>query len=563
MPRSQNTTTNKPLGLEATAVTILLFILFTNILGASQLLLGIAVHQFTVPCALACSLLLVRYFYYSYFNFKLLLTVSVAIIASALLAPQLLDLSWDGQTYHQETIIQLQQGWIPHQTRVVLPPPDTGGSLWVNHYPQGAELFAAHIYTLTGNIETAKMGNLLWLIATMLLATSVVQRFLPSRKYLAVITGIIIAFNPISSYQLFTHYLDGQLALSLTCLILLLIKSLQAKSFFFFDHTILIPLLAAYVVSIKYTGLLFATLALIIYSISILYTKKLSAVKQLTISAGIALVLVLLSGFHPYITHVRYYDHPLFPLKGTVPLDMITEITPSGLIPFPTYSQFFISLFSKSRGAVDAAFEIKVPFTTTIEELKVFQNPDPRLGGLGPFFGGTLLFCILIHLYCLATKKTTSKTLLYGSVCIMIIAIITPASWCARYIGFLWLYPVFIMLQSTNKRVQQYLVCLLLANALTVSSINTYFQLKDSRIVKEQYSQLKNLAGDNSVLVDFRTFRSNRLRLENNQIAFQVVQKLDCTQPFHIKKHESVFCPPGIPATFEPAELKTSFSPYK
>ena len=152
--------------------------------------------------------------------------ILVAVVLSVyLLSATVYDLSWDGRDYHQKAIYELMQGWNPiYQLQ------DTGIAYrdnWLNHYPKGPWIAAASLNMLAGNIEAGKSFNLLLISAVFLASFSVLLSFPRLKTWEAFLISALIAANPVSVYQSFSYYIDGQVSSIFILLVLLLIKLIK------------------------------------------------------------------------------------------------------------------------------------------------------------------------------------------------------------------------------------------------------------------------------------------------------------------------------------------------
>ncbi|MBK8142070.1 MAG: hypothetical protein IPK57_14595, partial [Chitinophagaceae bacterium] len=130
-------------------------------------------------------------------------------MSAILIAGFFYDTSADGLVYHQETIYQLKTGWNP--VNKILPD-SVNQAIWINHYAKGAEIPQASIYSMTNRIETGKATNIILLAGSFFLTASALSVFgrLTMRKVL-LLSGLLV-LNPVTINQLFTYYVDGQLA---------------------------------------------------------------------------------------------------------------------------------------------------------------------------------------------------------------------------------------------------------------------------------------------------------------------------------------------------------------
>ena len=67
------------------------------------------------------------------------------------------DNTWDGNTYHKEMIGLMKNGMNPVYN-------SESGDIWVQHYARAVETFSAVIYSFTGNIESGKALNFIFIL---------------------------------------------------------------------------------------------------------------------------------------------------------------------------------------------------------------------------------------------------------------------------------------------------------------------------------------------------------------------------------------------------------------
>ena len=79
------------------------------------------------------------------------------------------DFSYDGQSYHQATVLQLINGFNSVYDQV-------GGTPFniTETYPRAAELNAAALYKITDNIKKSKSSNIVLIITTFLLTLAII-----------------------------------------------------------------------------------------------------------------------------------------------------------------------------------------------------------------------------------------------------------------------------------------------------------------------------------------------------------------------------------------------------
>ncbi len=106
------------------------------------------------------------------------------VILAIFFAGMFYDISFDGQWYHQESVLQLSTNWNPVKANLEVPEAERGYSgdndwctgrddqvqnlhpfnntspnlkyVAINHFPKGIEIAEASIYKISKHIETAK-----------------------------------------------------------------------------------------------------------------------------------------------------------------------------------------------------------------------------------------------------------------------------------------------------------------------------------------------------------------------------------------------------------------------
>ncbi|MGE5224707.1 MAG: hypothetical protein ACM3PY_19905, partial [Omnitrophica WOR_2 bacterium] len=277
------------------------------------------------------------------FNWKLILTgfaiITLLSCLSYAISSRFFDLSWDGRDYNQKAIRALSSGWDPVYNEQQ--PTDIYYNTWLNHYPKGAWIASASLYQLTGNIEGAKVFNLLLIAAVFFMALAFCLRFPQLKTWQAVLISLMLAANPVSIYQSLSFYVDGQVA---SILALLLLTFLLA--FIQSDDISLVSIFAILLIglNLKFT----ATAYIVLLTIGLLAagfylekralanipgiqhlsangllgnsqtpsTKSRQFRRLLAVTIAGVFLGVLVAGFNPYVTNLIYYRNPFFPVWG-------------------------------------------------------------------------------------------------------------------------------------------------------------------------------------------------------------------------------------------------------
>jgi len=468
------------------------------------------------------------------FNKKLLLAVSLTFLAvlivSVLLSKSFYDISWDGQTYHQEAVIQLANGWNPfHQ----ISSPEEVHKIWLTHYAKGSWIDAAALYQLTHSIETSKAFNILFIISSFFLGISALINIPRINVAQALILSGLLAFNPVSICQSLSFYIDGQQAS--------LLVSLLAISYLLIVRTEYIRLLnvvylanICILANIKFTSLVYASILIFSLIVWLLIKRNSHIAVKVVIVGSLSLLLgVGFIGYNPYVTNTFYHGHPFYPLAGANKIDIISTNIPKNFIGKNRLEKLFLSTFSESASTYPPeASKLKLPLTIqSVKEREYFTNTDVRVAGFGPLFSGAIILTLIVCLLSLRRDLIkTRMTVLIASL-LMSSILINPEAWWARYVPQLWMLPLLftILALSLKSNILNFLgyaiIVVLLANILMVSSIYFENNFKMSQAIEQQ---LSNISNNNQMLIVnfYQDFRSNRIRFVEKDIKYRELKSL-------------------------------------
>ena len=453
-----------------------------------------------------------------------LIFLAVIFLLGIYVSGKFYDLSWDGQTYHQEAIIQLANGWNPFHDQ---PLPEVSG-IWINHYAKGPWIASASLYSLTGHIEQGKVFNILLIVASFWLCLSALSTHYRRGAPEPVLFSALAACNPIAILQASTFYIDGQLSSMLIIILSLLYLIIKSPAIFL---ALVLTLSVIITVNIKFTALAYI-LALGLPILSYLFlVKERQPFKLIASSLGIGLIAGLLFvGFNPYVTNTVNNGNPFYPLAGPHAVNIVTANSPADFQAMNRLEKLFISTFSKTENAAGSRpTHWKWPFTVSTEELEAIWL-DTRIAGFGPLFGGAVLLSLIL----LATAWPLDKknTMAYTGLGLLIVcsALVNPESWWARYAPQLWLLPVFcamlgLAINSKPQRILGLAIILVLClNLYLVSGAYFERQSKENVILQSQLAEMRRA---HLVLVCFRSDHSNRVRLAEAGVHYREVARLD------------------------------------
>ncbi len=368
------------------------------------------------------------------------------VLLSILVSAYFYDVSYDGQAYHQEAVIQLANGWNPYWDDPL--PESVNQAIWVNHYAKGMETIQASIYAAFGNIEAGKATNMMLWMGSFFLVVSCIgyMGWLPLKK--GVLLGALFASNPVVMNQLITHYVDGVLASLLLCLLAVGICMVRRPER---RHLLVFTFIIVLIVNVKFTAIVYVVLIAGGFLLWLVFQKKWPVFKVFLLVSLVAGVISVAVGYNPYVTNTVGYGHPFHPLMGKETVDIMVINTPADFKGKSELQRFFISLFSRTEIVypwdVNVA-KLKIPFAIYEDEIISTPRVDCRLGGFGPFFSGILLLAVVLLV--IQYRKGKNKLVFYGIMWFIAITIISfiimPESWWARYVPHFWFMPLAIVL---------------------------------------------------------------------------------------------------------------------
>ncbi len=510
------------------SLSVLLFIF--NILFISSLffVLKISISKINFYVSLILTLTLIGFYFFKkgYGFFKVVIrfvTFLLILFLSIFVASKCYDLTWDGNSYHKTAIGELKNGWNPLYQ-------DIGNfnsskenknyisdthDIWTDHYAKGHWIFAANIYSLTNNIESGKSINFLLVISLFLLSVSFLLRY--TSKLFAFLVSLIIVFNPVSIVQISCFYNDiliyNLIVIEMIFIQLILFEN-KKESYLGLLLTLCI------LINIKFTGLAYGAIVMLIYYIPILVCKKFrnKYLKQFTV-LGILSVLIGICfiGSSTYLKNIKYENNPLYPLFGENKVDIMTQNQPKIFSEMNKAEKFIYANFSTLSNITffqDENPTLKIPFTYSQTELYQLIVPDLRIGGFGPLFGGILLISliiIIIGLYFLF-KKDRNLFIIISLLLLSIIifVIVLDEAWWARYLPQLYLLPVialYLLYYFNYRKINVFLsfalVVVLILNCYYIFDNNTFQNLKKYKVIDNQLSQIKSCTNCEVYTKDF------------------------------------------------------------
>ena len=490
---------------------------------------------------------------------RLLIISSAALwlipVFSVLIAGLFYDTSYDGQWYHQETVIRLHDHWNPVYENIAVPAAeqgDLGNGPWctgaddsrpntnsntkppvnlkyinINHFPKAMEIVETSIYQLTHRIETGKAVNLLLVFAVFFLAWSVfktVDSIVPWKK---IAFAFLIALNPITITQLFTFCVDGALASVVSILLLSAGLYFRPNTG---SHWILAGSAVVLLINIKFTAILFILVIGGGLLLALLLSKNGAAARQSFFTFLTAAVLgISFCGFHPYLTNTIRQGNPFYGIAETKV--ELRSITPASLLNRNRFTKLFYSLASHTNNAAELSSPIvqyKIPWGFTREDLENAGEAEVKMAALGPFFSGALLAAIVVFFFSLRFRKAGPwKLTMFLLTLILLTLLILPDAWWLRYAPQLWLVPVVLLYMSEEVFPDgltwvRRLLAVSLMLSVGWSLISIPINMVVSSHIRYQFQQIKAMGEIPAVeYCPYGSFRSNRIRFEEAAISLR------------------------------------------
>ena len=427
-----------------------------------------------------------------------------AVLAIVLLLPLLAglinDTTLDGQEYHFQAVHAIAAGWNPYYERVTFPEVIRAfePTIWITHYPKSSWMVMATSVAAGLSSESAKYIGLAFAVAAGALSASLLFRIgLPVIPSL--LAGLVAAANPIAFAQLLTRMNDGVLGQCMLLFIVLICFWLVYKEKWALFAALL---LMAFSLNLKFSA--------VPYFVALSALATLAAGWFFGVRAGFHVACVLLAGgivsmfllgSAPYLQNVWHHGHPFYPVMGSDAVDIMAINTPAFLEESSRPAAFLFSLFAETHSGFATLPSLKIPFSFTPEEVRFSGGPDARIGGFGPLFSGAIVLAALTAVSMLARKSLsrTSVFALVAAAVVIVVSMIFPESWWARYVPQLWLAPVAVAVaalvsQSRLSRGLAYgILGVMAVNSMLVLASSVYLAQKRHSAV---YEQIERMAAD-------------------------------------------------------------------
>jgi hypothetical protein len=433
------------------------------------------------------------------FSILSVIIFTAAVLVTPFISAFFYDISWDGIAYHQETIIQLKNGWNPFYTHLS---DDIDYLIWSNHYPKFTWIYAANYFSLFDNIESGKTYTVILFLSLFFLSLSLLLTYDKIKVRWALLIACLISFNPIVINQLLNYYLDGTMYILFTLVVVSSIYLIKGKDKIWYYLYVISGIM---LMNIKFTGLPYL---FIIMSVAIFYEIINGKIKDAAVLSGISAFTVLFGifcfGFNPYVTNFIDHAHPLYPVYGKGAIDIMSYTTPLPFTHLNRFEKLFLSLFSVVSNEVIEKPILRFPFIiNNYGEIASSAAPSGRIAGFGFWFSGILMLSFFSTIYYLLSrplKSNISFLVIFGGLVLSVI--INPEAWWARYVPQLWLLPIIILFSLVLHRSKKESILIYLLSFTMIVNSGVIFVTSIKRNYRASQAIIKNL----------NCYRINRIR---------------------------------------------------
>ena len=425
-------------------LSVLLLVPFTWFIGY-----GMCYITFPLAVLLASLILHISGFCFLHHYKEIILSLLI-IALCAVLSAFVMDISFDGQVYHQPTVYALSHGWNPiRDSHNPIISDKWGENIWIDHYCRGMETISASIVAFTGNMESGKAVNIIIAISLFCIIYSFLTRKVntPISRGYAILYAVLLTFSPTVVGQMFTYYIDlcGYYTFIVTGLSLYLIGYGNNKYAWF--------LLAACIIlsgSTKYNMFFWTAYIIFIFIIYLFSIHRIrDGIRIGVFSMLLALVTILFVSYNPFITNTLDHSNPVYPLGGNDPNSPGLRVTASGqpayMAEYPQPLQVLISLASRPQNDVNMPSYIH-PYKHVLQSIPKSAGEGPCLGGAGFLFFECVILSLILLILC--ERREYTRRFLMFLILYTLTPFLLPLGSNIRYVPFIYALPIIILLYS-------------------------------------------------------------------------------------------------------------------
>jgi hypothetical protein len=409
---------------------------------------------------------------------------------------QVFDNSYDGIWYHQEALLNFKNGWNPF----VRPLRADEGSLWgpfyMNHYPKATWMAQAVLYSFTNQLESVKITQLMLMLGLIFLTAFTLLQFSGIPFLVVPIIAVLVGFNPVSIYQLYSFYVDSHLGLALMGLMLFLVLQLYTRNAIFLWPALL---LFVYVSNIKFTGLVYATFLLGLYFVYCVWKKQPQLWRLIIVLFASGIFAVGVFGYPTYIRNIITNQHPFYPIMGPESFgDGIAKIVQSADMEGKNrFEKFWIGTFARPQWSRAPENSVPKKLFKPIPDPYYYTRSDVEMGSFGPYYAEVFISLLVGLLLLVVFKFNQKQHVMLLLLAITLSAFINAEVWYARYTPHLWLAVLTIVAALFFIPKLKWLGYLLLIGLLFNNGLLLKYyasvRIIESKLATEQINQLKKL----------------------------------------------------------------------
>jgi hypothetical protein len=462
-----------------------------------------------------------------------------ALIAGALaLATAFMDLTWDGQWYHQTAVYEMSRGWNPLRE-----PIRTFGrtwDLWVLHYAKGPWYVALALFAATGSIEAAKAASALAPAIAALVVTAALLDLGLERRW-AIVVGLLAALNPVTTCGVVTHQVDGILVSLMACSVAAGLSFCRRPRGL---PALVVLLSGALCINTKFTGLVYLCFFFAAGAAYCAWRQRAALGRYLVLVGVTVLFGALVLGFNPYVTNTLHRGHPFYPVQGTAEHPSLAQQggdpiehyeTPRNMMGRSRFLRLAYGVFGRPGTApyVTRNAELMWPFAVTWRDFALYYFHDVRIGGFGPLWSGALLLALSLGVAGCVRRALPCVPLLILGVAIVVSLLVSTHTWWARYGPHLWWLPILPVAAALRvpgsallKRAAALVAALLLVDTLIVTAVHLRWEWGSTQALRQQLSDLREAGPMSADLAYFDVPVAERLRAAG--VAFDAPPRYEC-----------------------------------
>jgi hypothetical protein len=340
----------------------------------------------------------------------------------------------------------------------------------------------------------------------------------------------VVAANPVVITQLLNSYHDGVLASLLTICAAALVLWVRVESR---SGLVMAAAAAVGAAAVKLTGPAYgAVLVAAAVAWQVQRGRWRSQQRAFWVAIPLAAAAVMLVSGGVYLTNAVRHGHPLYPVLGPDRVAIVGAPPHSRLQAMAASICSRSQAFSSDRESIAMLREwrgLKLPFRVDRDEVGAFLSPWVRVGGWGPWFSGVVALALALIGVTVVRRPGMAMSACLIVAPVIVSVLVNPYCWKARYAPQLWLAPLVIaavILARSSARFERGLATALVVaagvNSLLVGWGHGPPAIHASRELESHLLELGRR--QETLVVDFRPFRANRVRLAELGIDFTEVE---------------------------------------